>query len=61
MEALSIHDPALRARLAGAFLTPTAYPEATAVLSSLKAGGLGGRSCPTARPPCWIPAPMPPD
>ena len=41
MEALGVHDPALRARLAGAFLTPTAYPEATAVLSSLKAGGLG--------------------
>lgn len=41
MEALGLHDPALRARLAGAYLTPTAYPEAAAVLETLKGGGLG--------------------
>jgi len=41
MEALGLHDPALRSRLAGAYLTPTAYPEATSVLETLKGAGLG--------------------
>ncbi|HVI50308.1 MAG TPA: haloacid dehalogenase type II [Candidatus Sulfotelmatobacter sp.] len=41
MEALGLHDPALRVRLVGAYLTPTAYPEASAVLETLKGAGLG--------------------
>lgn len=41
MESLGLHDPALRARLVGAYLTPTAYPEAVAVLETLKGAGLG--------------------
>lgn len=41
MEAMNVNDPGLRTRLAEAYLTPAAYPEATGMLAALKAGGLG--------------------
>jgi len=41
LESLGVNAPSLRARLAGAYLTPTAYPEAAGMLGTLKGAGLG--------------------